>query len=221
MPNEFQSTGQGTENCSISAHRRHLPYGDFYPRQRACFFGSAVLLPFVAPVGARMTLAEAGAWAIKPTRIHAAARIRRQAKGESASLWIRYHQLFRQNDHGAAGGNLIGVSDGVAVGFSVVAVPGGDANSGFVAGERSDGVAGETRCNQANTSKISAFREFRVMGEGELRKALRTARRSVEAAKATASPEELTKHLISAAQHLVFLMERIIEERKSSGHSKE
>ena len=72
-----------------------------------------------------------------------------------------------------------------------------------------------------NTSTISAFRDFKLMDEGELRRALRTARRSVEAAKATASPEELTRHLISAAQHLVFLMERIIEERKSSGRKEE
>ena len=44
--------------------------------------------------------------------------------------------------YGAGGGNFIGVSVGVAVGSSGVAVPGGDANA---ADERGDGLEGKTR----------------------------------------------------------------------------
>jgi hypothetical protein len=40
--------------------------------------------------------------------------------------------------------------------------------------------------------------------------------RAIEAAKSTVSPEEITEHLIAAAQHLAFVMQRLIDERKKS-----
>ena len=49
-----------------------------------------------------------------------------------------------------------------------------------------------------------------------LQRTLRTTVRAIEAAKSTVSPEEATEHLIAAANHLAFMMQRLIDERKKS-----
>jgi hypothetical protein len=55
--------------------------------------------------------------------------------------------------------------------------------------------------------------------EEELKRALRTVKRSLEAAEVvTVSPEEATKLLLGAAHQLVFLVEQLIERRAGLHH---
>ena len=54
----------------------------------------------------------------------------------------------------------------------------------------------------------------------EQKRALRTVKRSLATADAAAPPHEVTKLLINAVNLLVFLVETLMEEPKTSGDSK-
>jgi len=96
----------------------------------------------------------------------------------------------------------------------------GDLRNGASACWFGSGIGGSNNrpsCYVHSLSFSACFTEMsRTEDELARQRALRATGWAIEAAKSTVSPEEATEHLIAAAQHLAFVMQRLIDERKKS-----